>query len=125
MNEAKTKWNELSEADWREAFTHHPKIGDVNSLKEKFVSTSAWAEGEQGAVKAASQATLEALAAGNAEYEKKFGYIFIVCATGKSADEMLALLQARLPNKPAAEILSAMGEQDKITRLRLEKLIAE
>ncbi|PJJ54882.1 2-oxo-4-hydroxy-4-carboxy-5-ureidoimidazoline decarboxylase [Hymenobacter chitinivorans] len=117
-------WYRLSEADWREAFTHHPKIGDVNSLKEKFASTSQWAEGEQGAVKQASQDTLEALAAGNETYERKFGYIFIVCATGKSADEMLALLQARLPNPPEAEIHIAMAEQDKITRIRLEKLLA-
>ena len=124
MDEAKTKWNELAETDWREAFTYHPKIGDVNSLKEKFASTSTWAEGEQGAVKEASQADLEALAAGNDEYERKFGYIFIVCATGKSVDEMLALLQARLVNSLEDEILIAMGEQGKITRLRLEKLLA-
>ncbi len=91
---------------------------------KKFASTSAWAEGEQASVKQASQATLEALAAGNTEYERKFGYIFIVCATGKTADEMLALLQARMPNKPEDEILIAMGEQDKITRIRLEKLLA-
>ena len=125
MTQATATWNKLSENDWREAFTHHPKIGgDVATLRAKFASTSTWAEGEQASVKQASQATLEALAAGNAEYEKKFGYIFIVCATGKSAEEMLALLQARLPNKPEAEILIAMGEQDKITRLRLEKLLA-
>ena len=127
-NEALTRqaasiWNTLCETDWREAFTHHPKIGgDVAALREKFAST--WAEGEQAAVKQASQATLEALAAGNAEYEQKFGYIFIVCATGKTANEMLVLLQARLPNKPEAEIKIAMSEQDKITRLRLGKLIA-
>ncbi len=117
-------WYALTEADWREAFTHHPKIGDVNALKEKFASTAKWAEGEQGAVKQASQAVLEALAAGNDAYEARFGYIFIVCATGKSADEMLALLQARLPNAPEEEIRIAMGEQDKITRLRLEKLVS-
>ncbi|MBD2766468.1 2-oxo-4-hydroxy-4-carboxy-5-ureidoimidazoline decarboxylase [Hymenobacter sp. BT664] len=118
-------WSSLAEADWREAFTHHPKIGgDVQALREKFASTSTWAEGEQAAVKQAAPATLEALAAGNTAYEQKFGYIFIVCATGKSADEMLALLQARLPNKPEAEILVAMGEQAKITRIRLEKLLA-
>ncbi|MCB2375986.1 2-oxo-4-hydroxy-4-carboxy-5-ureidoimidazoline decarboxylase [Hymenobacter sp. BT635] len=122
--QASTIWHELAEADWREAFTHHPKIGDVNSLKEKFASTSQWAEGEQGAVKQASQNTLEALAAGNEQYEQKFGYIFIVCATGKSAEEMLALLQARLPNSPEQEIRVAMAEQDKITRIRLEKLLA-
>lgn len=125
MLEAAVQWNKLSEADWREAFTHHPKIGgDVAALREKFASTSTWVEGEQAAVKQASQATLEALAAGNAEYEQKFGYIFIVCATGKTANEMLVLLQARLPNKPEAEIKIAMSEQDKITRLRLGKLIA-
>ena len=123
MDEVKTKWNELAETDWREAFTYHPKIGDVNPLKEKFASTSTWAEGEQGAVKEASQAALEALAAGNDEYERKFGYIFIVCATGKSVDEMLALLQARLVNSLEDEIVIAMGEQGKITRLRLEKLL--
>jgi 2-oxo-4-hydroxy-4-carboxy-5-ureidoimidazoline decarboxylase len=125
MDEASTAWNKLTEADWREAFTHHPKIGgDVAALREKFASTSTWAEGEQASVRQASQETLEALAAGNTEYEQKFGYIFIVCATGKSADEMLALLQARLPNKPADEILIAAGEQDKITRIRLKKLLA-
>lgn len=125
MAEATAQWNKLSEADWREAFTHHPKIGgDVAALREKFASTSTWAEGEQASVKQASQATLEALAAGNTEYEQKFGYIFIVCATGKTADEMLALLQARLPNKPEVEIVIAAGEQDKITRIRLEKLLA-
>jgi 2-oxo-4-hydroxy-4-carboxy-5-ureidoimidazoline decarboxylase len=117
-------WYNLTEADWREAFTHHPKIGDVNALKEKFATTATWAAGEQGAVRQASQDTLKALAAGNDAYERKFGYIFIVCATGKSADEMLALLQARLPNEPQQEIHIAMGEQAKITRLRLEKLLA-
>jgi len=117
-------WHNLSEADWREAFTHHPKIGDVSALMEKFASTAAWAAGEQGAVKQASDETLAALATGNKEYERKFGYLFIVCATGKSADEMLALLQARLPHDPSQEIHVAKGEQAKITHLRLEKLLA-
>ena len=121
---AERTWHNLTEADWREAFTHHPKIGNVRALKEKFASTATWAAGEQGAVQQASQATLEALAAGNAAYERKFGYIFIVCATGKSAAEMLALLQARLPNDPSQEIHVAMAEQANITRLRLEKLLA-
>lgn len=124
LTEADHVWLNLSEADWREAFTHHPKIGDVSALREKFASTAAWAAGEQGAVRQASQDTLVALAAGNEAYERKFGYIFIVCATGKSAAEMLALLQARLPNEPAQEIYTARGEQAKITRLRLEKLLA-
>jgi len=121
---AERTWYSLGEADWHEAFTHHPKIGDVNALKEKFASTAAWAAGEQGAVRQATADTLEALAVGNAAYEYKFDYIFIVCATGKSAAEMLALLQARLPNDPNQELKIAMGEQAKITRLRLEKLLA-
>ncbi len=124
VTEAERLWEALTEADWHEAFTHHPKIGDVNALKAKFASTATWAAGEQGAVRQASQATLEALAASNATYEQRFGYIFIVCATGKSAEEMLALLQARLPNEPDQEIHIAMREQAKITRLRLEKLLA-
>ncbi|GAB2472975.1 2-oxo-4-hydroxy-4-carboxy-5-ureidoimidazoline decarboxylase [Hymenobacter qilianensis] len=122
--QAATIWRGLSEQDWREAFTHHPKIGDINSLKEKFASTSTWAAGEQAAVQHSSQAVLEALAEGNTRYEEKFGYIFIVCATGKSAEEMLALLQARLPNEPDQEMKIAMGEQAKITQIRLEKLLA-
>ncbi|MVN78508.1 2-oxo-4-hydroxy-4-carboxy-5-ureidoimidazoline decarboxylase [Hymenobacter sp. HMF4947] len=122
--EADRRWHHLAETDWREAFAHHPKIGDVKALKEKFASTATWAAGEQGAVRQASADTLAALVAGNEAYEQKFGYIFIVCATGKSADEMLALLQARLPHEPSQEIRIAVGEQAKITRLRLEKLLA-
>ncbi|MBC6607011.1 2-oxo-4-hydroxy-4-carboxy-5-ureidoimidazoline decarboxylase [Hymenobacter sp. BT188] len=128
FEQAASIWYNLSEHDWREAFTHHPKIGDINSLKEKFAgtstSTSAWAAGEQAAVQHSSQVVLEALAEGNTRYEEKFGYIFIVCATGKSAEEMLALLQARLPNQPDEEMKIAMGEQAKITHIRLEKLLA-
>lgn len=121
---AEEKWNECSEADFREAVTHHPKIGDVKSLTEKFAPTAQWAAGEQAAVQQSSQKTIEALATANADYEANFGYIFIVCATGKSAEEMLAILQARLPNKPEDEIKIAASEQAKITRLRLEKLFA-
>ena len=125
MQAATTQWNKLTEADWREAFTHHPKIGgDVEVLRAKFASTSTWAEGEQASVRQASEETLEALATGNEDYERKFGYIFIVCATGKTADEMLALLQARLGNKSEDEIVISMSEQDKITRIRLEKLLS-
>ncbi|OUJ74622.1 2-oxo-4-hydroxy-4-carboxy-5-ureidoimidazoline decarboxylase [Hymenobacter crusticola] len=124
FTQARDIWYNLGESDWLEAFTHHPKIGDINSLKEKFASTRAWASGEQGAVQQASQQVLEDLAEGNRAYEEKFGYIFIVCATGKSAAEMLALLQARLLNSPTEEIKIAMGEQAKITQIRLEKLLA-
>lgn len=124
FQQADAIWSSLSPADWREAFTHHPKIGDLGALKAKFASTSAWAAGEQGAVRQASDDTLQALAAGNDAYEQKFGYIFIVCATGKSAEEMLQLLQQRLPNLPEAELPVAAEEQRKITRIRLEKLLS-
>ncbi len=124
LNDAEDQWYECTEKDWLEAFTHHPKIGDVASLTKKFAATAKWASGEQSAVNSASQQTIEALAKGNEEYETKFGFIFIVCATGKSAEEMLQLLQARLPNTKEEEIKIAMDEQNKITLLRLQKLLA-
>lgn len=124
FGEAERIWFAGTESDWREAFTHHPKIGDIDALKEKFASTSQWAEGEQSAVRQTSEQVLQALAEGNAAYEQRFGYIFIVCATGKRAEEMLSMLQARLHNDPADEIKIAMAEQNKITRIRLEKLLA-
>lgn len=123
LEDAEEQWYQCSEEDWLEAFTHHPKIGDVESLKKKFASTATWASGEQSGAAAASQQTMEALAKGNDDYEHKFGYIFIVCATGKSAAEMLQLLQQRLPNNPSEEIKIAADEQNKITKLRIEKLL--
>lgn len=124
LDEAETMWYECSEDDWKEAFTHHPKIGDVESLTKKFTSTVQWASGEQSGVNTAAAETIKALAEDNRLYEEKFGYIFIVCATGKSAEEMLSILQARLKNEPADEIKIAAAEQNKITRLRLQKLLA-
>lgn len=118
-------WWSLTSEDWLEAFCHHPKIGDISSLREKFAASKAWAEGEQSGCAAASEQILQQLAQGNAAYEKKFGYIFIVCATGKSADEMLKLLNERLKNDAAQEILVAAAEQVKITTIRLEKLCRE
>jgi 2-oxo-4-hydroxy-4-carboxy-5-ureidoimidazoline decarboxylase len=117
-------WYDLEEGDWLEAFTHHPKIGDIDSLKEKFGNTSQWAAGEQAAVKNTSEDVLRELAEGNQLYENKFGFIFIVCATGKSAEEMLALLKNRFRNSPEEELKNAMVEQNKITKIRLEKLLA-
>ena len=121
LNVAEEKWSDCTEEDWREAFLHHPKIGDIEGLRKKF-SKDQFAGGEQSLVNVASEQTLVALAKGNKEYEEKFGYIFIVCATGKSADEMLAILQSRLVNDPKKEIKIEMEEQNKITKLRLQKL---
>jgi 2-oxo-4-hydroxy-4-carboxy-5-ureidoimidazoline decarboxylase len=116
-------WRECSPEDWREAFAHHPKIGDLDSLRSRFTTTHAWARGEQGGVASASETVLRALAEGNRRYEERFGYIFIVCATGLSAEEMLARLERRMHNDPVTEVQVAAGEQAAITRLRLRKLI--
>lgn len=123
LEDAEEQWWQCSEDDWKEAFSHHPKIGDVESLTKKFASTAQWASGEQSGVIVASQETIKALAESNHLYEEKFGYIFIVCATGKTAEEMLEMLQSRLRNKPEEEILIAADEQNKIIKLRIEKLL--
>jgi 5-hydroxyisourate hydrolase/2-oxo-4-hydroxy-4-carboxy-5-ureidoimidazoline decarboxylase len=112
-----TWYNRCSSVDWLESFAHHPKIGDVKSLTKKFAGK------EQASVKAASAKTIKALANANKEYEAKFGFIFIVCATGRSATEMLQLLESRLANNIGEELHIAMGEQMKITILRFQKLI--
>lgn len=113
----------LHEADWREAFAHHPRIGDLDGLRARFASTAAWAGREQAGAAAADDETLRALAEGNAEYEARFGHLFIVCATGLSAAEMLARLRQRLDGSPADEIRRAADEQVKITHLRMDKLL--
>jgi 2-oxo-4-hydroxy-4-carboxy-5-ureidoimidazoline decarboxylase len=128
LEDAEEQWYECNEEDWKEAFAHHPEIGDIESLKRKFVSTAhpiaiGWASDEQSAVSNASQQTIEALAEGNRLYKEKFGYIFIVYATGRSAEEILTILQTRLQNNPEVEIEIAADEQNKITKLRLEKLL--
>lgn len=124
LNVSDEKWAECTEDDWLEAFSHHPKIGDVSSLKEKFANTAVWASGEQAGVAAADDDTILALSKGNEEYEKKFGFIFIVCATGKSAAEMLEILNYRMQHNPEHELHVAAAEQAKITKLRLQKLLA-
>ena len=120
---AEEKWKECNEADWKEAFKHHPKIGDIDALRKKFAADR-FAANEQGAVSNASEQTIKKLSEANDLYEKKFGYIFIVCATGKSGNEMLKLLEKRLKNDPEQEIQIAKEEQFKITKLRLEKLFS-
>lgn len=117
-------YNECSIGDFKEAFTGHPKIGDLTSLKEKFSSTKIWAKGEQLKVEEATEATLSELAKANNLYETKFGYIFIVSASGKSALELLEILKTRLQHEVHDEIHIAMNEQHKITVIRLNKLIA-
>jgi allantoicase len=118
-------WTQMEKADVLEAFSHHPEIGgDLEALRQRFPTTAAWSTSEQSGVTEADRATLEALRDGNAAYRERFGYLFVVCATGRSAHEMLALLRARLGNDPETELRVAAAEQGKITRLRLEKLTA-
>ncbi|MCF6132628.1 2-oxo-4-hydroxy-4-carboxy-5-ureidoimidazoline decarboxylase [Flavobacterium wongokense] len=116
---SKIWYDECGEEDWRESFTHHPKIGDVKSLTEKFAGK------EQAGVAVATQATIQHLAKANTDYETKNGFIFIVCATGKSADEMLALLNDRLQNTTEEELHIAMGEQQKISIIRFKKMLPD
>jgi OHCU decarboxylase len=129
-NKAATIWyDECKEEDWLEASQHHPKIGGLSTLLPRggFVvgpaSTQDWAAAEQSGVKQANAEITEILARRNKEYEEKFGFIFIVCATGKSAEEMLAILENRLINNYDEEINIAMSEQNKITQIRLKKMI--
>jgi|TARA_R110000737_G_scaffold213910_1_gene230907 2-oxo-4-hydroxy-4-carboxy-5-ureidoimidazoline decarboxylase len=116
-------WQGLAEADYLEAFEGHPQIGNVDTLRAKYANTKELASGEQSSVSEATEQVIESLAQGNADYLEKFGFIFIVCATGKSAAQMVALLQARLPNDKVTELINAAEEQRKIFHLRLEKLI--
>lgn len=116
---AETVFDSLSSKDWLEAFECHPKIGDLDSLRMKYPGNRDWSAGEQAGVTEANDQTLLKLSAANSEYLDRFGYIFIVCATGKSADEMLSLLELRLKNTPEDELPIAANEQRKITQLRL------
>jgi OHCU decarboxylase len=116
-------WWSLDSQDWLEAFHSHPKIGEQKAAAITSEQSKQWSEAEQSAVSSAAPETLLALADLNRAYEEKFGYIFIVCAAGKSSAEMLSILQGRLGNNPDAELPVAAAEQAMITQLRLKKLI--
>lgn len=120
--EADRQFDVMPREAWLEAFGSHPKIGDVNSLRMRFAGNKQWSSDEQAGVRDTSEQVLEELAAGNEAYEARFGYIFIVCASGLTAEEMLSRLKSRLDNDDATELQIAAGEQRKITHLRLDKL---
>lgn len=123
MYAADDVWASLGPADYLAAFAHHPEIGaNLESLRARFQSTASWSSAEQAGVGAADDDTLLALRDGNRAYKQRYGYIFIVCASGKSAREMLEALTARLGNTPDAELGIAAAEQAKISKLRLSKL---
>lgn len=108
-------WWSLEPKDWREAFSHHPRIGERGT---------AWSNDEQSGARAAGGDTLARLARRNHDYERRFGHVFLICATGRSAEEILANLERRMGNAPGEELRVAAGEQAAITRLRLDKLLS-
>lgn len=116
-------WWELKDEDWLEAFRSHPKIGERKAEQQTSEEASKWSEAEQSGIRDSARETLEALTELNREYHEKFGFIFIVCASGKSSEEMLSILRDRLGNDPQVELRMAAEEQAKITELRLKKLI--
>ena len=121
-NTAVRIWESLQVQEWPEAFAHHPRIGDRQALAARFASTRNWSANEQAGVAVAEEEVLDRLALGNEEYSRRFGYVFLVCATGKSALEMLNLLEARINNSPEEELQIAQQEQQKIMLLRLDKM---
>lgn len=121
---AESIWFDLDEADHLLAFDAHPRIGDVTSLKKKYASTATIAGGEQVGMSSATTATIEKMAQLNEQYLNKFGFIFIVCASGKSAEQMLAIIEQRIDNDYKTELDIAADEQAKITRIRLTKGLA-
>jgi OHCU decarboxylase len=117
-------WSTMEEADWTEAFASHPRIGERKAALET-TRSAAWSEQEQSGASGAGNDVLAQLAAGNAAYEQRFGFTYIVCATGKSADQMLAILDRRLASDRAAELREAAEQQRQITQIRLRKWLME
>jgi OHCU decarboxylase len=120
---ANDTWWSLDRSDWLEAFRSHPKIGEKKAAGRVSAQSQQWSGQEQAGIASAARETVDSLAALNRSYERRFGFIFIICATGKTPDEMLSALRERLRNDPEAELPIAATEQGKITELRLKKLL--
>ena len=123
LRAAEAALDDVADADWREAFRHHPRLGEREAERPQTTASAASSAREQARVGVASPAEREALAAANREYEQKFGHVFLVSASGKDASEILQTLRARMANDPATELRAAVDEQKKITRARLERLL--
>lgn len=120
---AEESWFCLEVQDWLEAFSHHPRIGERNLAQPKFAATATQSSKEQSGMAGASESVRAEFSIGNALYEKKFGHVFLICATGKTGEEMLCSLRERMRNEAAAELQNAANEQSKIIRIRLGKLV--
>ena len=116
-------WTQLDSKEWTRAIRHHPPIGKKHGRSKQSGTARKWSAGEQAAAQTSSPETLAVLAAANQAYQATFGYVFLICATGKSGDEILQSLRQRLANDPETELRVAADEMRKIMRLRLEKLL--
>ena len=125
LEAARRAWAATGPADWEEAFAHHPRIGESRTEAETGSVARAWSRGEQTGMQEAADEVRRQLAEANLEYERKFGRIFIVSASGKSPEELLDILRRRLGNTPAEELSIAAREQGQITELRLSKLLSD
>lgn len=114
-------WRSLGEADWMEAFASHPRIGESRAPQSATARSAAWSSQEQSHAAAAEDAVRTALAEANREYERRFGRIFIICATGKQGSEILQILRQRLQNDAQTEIREAAEQQRQISQIRLGK----
>jgi 2-oxo-4-hydroxy-4-carboxy-5-ureidoimidazoline decarboxylase len=118
-------WSNLTAEDWMEAFRSHPRIGESRAAPSATAQSASWSAQEQKNVAAAGDAVKVALAEANRDYERRFRHIFIVCATGKSAPEILEILRRRLQNDDATELHEAAEQQRQITRIRLTKWLSQ
>jgi 2-oxo-4-hydroxy-4-carboxy-5-ureidoimidazoline decarboxylase len=125
LSQADDVWASLDPDDWREAFAHHPRLGERHSEAPQTERASSWSATEQANISSAASSVQEELVAVNREYEARFGHIYIVCAAGKTAGELLAIARHRMNNAPAVELEVAAEEQRKITQLRLQTLFTE
>jgi 2-oxo-4-hydroxy-4-carboxy-5-ureidoimidazoline decarboxylase len=117
-------WQHLPQTDWLQAFRAHPRIGEKHAQNKTTAASAAWSSSEQSQMKEADAAILLRMQEGHREYEQRFGRIFIVCASGKQPGEMLQILERRLGNDPAAELLESATQQQQIMQLRLRKWLA-
>jgi 2-oxo-4-hydroxy-4-carboxy-5-ureidoimidazoline decarboxylase len=117
-------WKDLDQSDWLEAFAAHPMIGETKSAPGQQVLSAKWSAGEQSGMSSADELLKQELAGANRAYYEKFGFIFIVCATGKTPAEMLELCRTRFSNNREREVCIAADEQMKITEIRLRKLVS-
>jgi 2-oxo-4-hydroxy-4-carboxy-5-ureidoimidazoline decarboxylase len=124
VREAAAAWRSLGPADWQEAFAHHPRIGERQGARSQSGLGERWSAGEQAGANPAEGTVRQQLERINREYEDRFGYIYIVCASGRTAEDLLQAARARLAHDPAEELEIAAEEQLKITLLRLDKLLS-